>query len=115
MTYATDLTYCDGSSADVLANAKCSVPIATLRSAPFNLAWGDSVSAKLSATNVVGTSPESPTGNGAVILTYPDSPLNLANDDSVTNENQIGLTWQEGLANGGSPVIDYRISYAPYG
>jgi hypothetical protein len=45
-------------------------------------------------------------------LTNPDAPVSLANNAVVTKGNQIGLTWIEGLANGGSVVIDYRVSLA---
>lgn len=37
--------------------------------------------------------------------------MNLQNDAGVTSSTQIGLTWEEGAANGGSAVIDYRVSY----
>lgn len=30
----------------------------------------------------------------------------------ITTLSQIGLSWDEGAANGGSPVIDYRVWYA---
>jgi hypothetical protein len=50
-----------------------------VRAAPFNLVWGSSVFAKIIAGNVVGSSEASPIGNGAVILTVPDAPTNLAN------------------------------------
>jgi hypothetical protein len=29
----------------------------------------------------------------------------------VTTATQIGLTWAEGPYNGGSPIIDYQVSY----
>ena len=45
------------------------------------------------------------------MLTIPDKPLALANDASVTLADQIGLTWNEGSDNGGSPVIDYTVSF----
>ena len=41
----------------------------------------------------------------------PDSPVNLANNVAVTASGTIGLTWAPGIYNGGSPIIDYRISY----
>lgn len=41
----------------------------------------------------------------------PNAPLNLANSPTVTNAFQIGITWQEGLSNGGEPVAYYRLSY----
>jgi len=40
----------------------------------------------------------------------PDSPTDLANEPSITNESQIGLSWNEGAYDGGSPVIDYTLS-----
>ena len=51
-------------------------------------------------------------GNGATIFTNPDAPLNLANDAAVTTAAQIGLMWNPGAADGGTPVIDYKISFA---
>jgi len=44
-------------------------------------------------------------------LTRPDPPLALSEVPSITLANQIGLTWNEGSDNGGSPVIDYVVSY----
>ena len=41
----------------------------------------------------------------------PDAPINLVNVPSVTTAYQIGLDWDEGPYNGGSPVLDYRVSY----
>jgi hypothetical protein len=45
--------------------------------APFNMYWGDSVYAKVKAINIVGESEFSATGNGAVMITSPDAPVNL--------------------------------------
>lgn len=66
----------------------------------------------MAAINVVGTSTASLEGNGAIILTNPDAPHTLANVPSVTLGDRIGLSWLEGGANGGTPVIDYQISQA---
>ena len=41
----------------------------------------------------------------------PDAPLNLANDQSTTNNIVIRFTWTQGLNNGGTPVIDYTVYY----
>lgn len=73
--------------------------------------WGVSVHAKVIAINVVGSSTSSLDGNGAIIVTVPDAPINLENDVAVTTGEQIGLTWSAGVGAGGSPLIDYRISY----
>ena len=53
-TYAQELVSCDGSSSDPIANNYCDVPMASLRAAPFNLAQGDSVIAKIRAHNSIG-------------------------------------------------------------
>jgi hypothetical protein len=81
-----------------------------LRVNPYNLAWGSSVYVKITAVNVIGTSPESLEGNGAVILTVPDPPISFENDPTVTSATSIGLTWQEASENGGTPILDYRVS-----
>lgn len=41
----------------------------------------------------------------------PDAPLNLVNVPGHTTGFQIGLDWIEGAYNGGSPVLDYRITF----
>lgn len=87
------------------------MPISVLRASPYSHPWGASIYAKVVAINLVGESSESVEGNSAIILTQPDKPINVANDASVTNAQQIGLTWQEGAANGGATVEDYRITY----
>ena len=110
-TYLQELTSCDGTNSVVLSAASCTIPIATLMAAPFNLPWGSSIYAKLTATNIQGTTPESPVGNGAIILTFPDTPTSFTNVPSITNGYQIGLTWTKGVNEGGTPVIDYRVWY----
>jgi hypothetical protein len=109
LTFTETLPTCDGTQATIVDTRTCSVPIATLRTAPYNIAWGSSVYATVSATNVYGTSTDSPAGNGAVILTVPTEPINLANVPTLTNGVQIGLTWEESIMNGGTAVLDYRL------
>lgn len=46
------------------------------------------------------------------MITLPDRPINLADNAVVTHKTQIALTWEDGLEDGGSEVIDYRIWYA---
>jgi hypothetical protein len=82
-----------------------------LRAAPFNLAWGASVYAKVLAINAAGNSIQSLAGNGAMIITYPDAPLSLAIDAALTTAAAITLTWNSGSSNGGTAVIDYRVSW----
>jgi hypothetical protein len=61
------------------------------------------------ATNDIGSSPVSADGNGAIILTRPDAPYDLLNDESKTSGTQISLRWTAGANSGGSPVIDYTV------
>ena len=44
------------------------------------------------------------------MYTIPDAPINLAEDTELTGTSQIGLIWEEGLFNGGTPVTSYEIS-----
>jgi hypothetical protein len=74
---------------------------------PYNLEWGSSIYARLTATNIKGDSLESIEGNGAVIIRIPDAPINLANIPSITTGSQIGLSWDEGVNNGGTQVLDF--------
>jgi hypothetical protein len=61
--------------------------VSTLRGAPFNLDWGASVFAKVSARNINGYSIDSVSGNGAVIITTPDAPINLQEDYSLRTKS----------------------------
>ena len=79
------------------------------RGSTFNLPWGSEVYAKISAVNVYGESELSEEGNGAVIITSPDAPINLELDETKRGATQIGLKWTEALSNGGSPVLDYSL------
>ena len=55
-SFLLELNSCDGADPTIVANTLCSVPILTLRSAPFNLAWGSLIYAKVIAYNVYGNS-----------------------------------------------------------
>jgi hypothetical protein len=91
----------------------CTLPISALQAAPFNLGLGESIYAKVIAYNVIGNSPDSTSGNGAVIsiVVAPDAPISLARDSTTTTTSQIGLTWSDGASDGGADVEDYRVSY----
>lgn len=94
----------------MIASTQCTVPISTLRALPFAHAWGSSIYARVVATNYLGSSQASAQGNGAIILTYPDDPINLANNLDITWGETLGLVWDETDANaGGTPVIDYTV------
>jgi hypothetical protein len=90
----------------------CTVPVQNLRASPYLLAWGSSVYARVLAINLYGTSAPSASANGAVIITYPDAPTIPVEIYSDRSASTLGIMWTAGLANGGSPVIDYEISAA---
>ena len=77
---------------------------------PFNIFGGDSIYAKVSASNIIGDSAQSTEGNGATYTTIPDAPINIAEDTSLRTKTDIGFIWSEGASNGGLAVIDFRIS-----
>lgn len=109
-TFALETTSCDGSDATVMANTECTMAVGLLRAAPFMLAWGQTVSAKIVATNLYGDSSASPLGTSNIIMTKPDAPI-LIEDTTQRTPTDIAVQWQEGVSNGGSPVIDYQLSY----
>jgi len=44
-------------------------------------------------------------------LTVPDRPVGLATNIATNTKQVISLTWNDGLSTGGSPIIDYRLSW----
>ena len=79
------------------------------------MTFGSSIVVKVVATNVKGSSAESLTGNGATIITVPDAPISLVEDLSSRTISTLGLNWSDGLSDGGSAIIDYRVSMAVSG
>jgi hypothetical protein len=49
--------------------------------------------------------------NGGTIVVLPDTPINFVGDFSVISSTVIGLLWDNGSSEGGTPIIDYAISY----
>ena len=110
--FTTDFTYCDQSAS---TDNSCTIPVNALRAYPFSLSWGTSIYAKVVATNLYGSSLVSNEGNGAIITTTPDSPINLTEDTSLRTKSTLGLSWSQAAFNGGAAIIDYRISIAQVG
>jgi hypothetical protein len=79
-----------------VAASQCTVPLATLMSAPYSLTLGDSVSANVVATNEKGDSPVSSVGNGATLITTPDAPINFVENTALRTPTTLGLSWNEG-------------------
>lgn len=86
--------------------------MSALRAAPYSLDWGDSVFAKVIATNNYGNSVESLEGNGAVITTAPGVPTNLSEVYEQRTKSTLGLSWVAPLFTGGDVIEDYRVSMA---
>jgi hypothetical protein len=109
-TFATSAD-CDGTDSTIISNRSCKVPLASIILEPFSLRGGDSLFAKVIATNSYGNSIESLAGNGCIVVLVPDAPLFLENQPDVTSATQVGLTWVDGLNDGGKPVLDYTIEH----
>jgi len=77
LSFATELTGCNSSNSALVTSRQCVIAVANLVAAPFNLPYGSSIFAKIVATNIKGDSIESNAGNGAIIVTIPDPPINL--------------------------------------
>lgn len=88
----------------------CIVPAATLYAASYALLQLNEVWAKVSATNLYGTSEISVEGNTGVVVFVPDAPINLRDWVEVTSAYVMGLNWEDAPNNGGKDVIDYVIS-----
>ena len=71
----------------------------------------EGIYAKIIAYNVYGDSPFSEQGNDGLVKLVPDTPINLANDPTVTTDLRIRFTWTEGLSNGGDEVLDFSVYY----
>lgn len=107
--YRLNLNDCNGSLPSVVSTLQCIVPLSAFYSSPFNLILGDHIFAKIVAINSYGNSLASTPGDGAAVVLLPDAPINLANNPSLTNANQIGVTWQPGFSDGGMPILGYVV------
>jgi hypothetical protein len=67
------------------------------------------------AINIYGESQESDEGNGAVITTNPDAPVNLLEDETQRTKSTLAITWEDAPFTGGAVIIDYRVSIAEQG
>jgi hypothetical protein len=112
VNFSIDLSSCDGENDEsVIASASCIIPMSNLQAPPFNLAYGTGVLVKVVAFNSIGEGPASSLGGEAVSAIEPNAPVNLLRYELLTNINQISLTWEDGVFDGGSPVLDYQVSY----
>lgn len=104
-----DDAICPGTSTEILTNQRCVVPLSALIVDPYNIAYGTGIYVKVSAVNAFGESTPSVSGNGAIMVVVPDTPVNLAKDIQNSNKDQITITWEAAAFNGGKPVLDFRL------
>jgi hypothetical protein len=112
VNYVRDFTYCDASQTSIMIAASCSIPAGVFISSFYNLNWGSSIYVKVVAYNSYGNSPDSGVGNGAVLVTIPSAPVSLIENTALRATQTIALQWQNGATNGGTPIIDYTLSYS---
>ncbi len=113
--YKEEKTNCDGSNPIIRNANSCTIPVSILKAAPFSLPWGADITVKIIATNTKGDSDESNPGSGAIITTIPDKPINLIEDIEYRTSSTLGLSWEDGLDNGGDVIYDYRIYFKQVG
>jgi hypothetical protein len=119
-TWVQDTSYCDGADATVKADTQCSVPMSVLRDADglYRLERDESVSARISAINVLGTSDLSDLPSVmATLQTLPAAPTGLSRGD-YTTETLITLEWSElttseELGGIGVAITSYHVEWQP--
>jgi hypothetical protein len=109
-SYIEESFYCL-SNEYMVEHSECVVPLDVLTQAPYNLVLGDSIYAKVMPINFYGDGQISTGGNGATVVLVPSAPVQLTNDGSITNAQQVGFFWSDGLSTGGREVLDYRVWY----
>lgn len=72
--------------------------------------FGKSYFFKISAVNEIGEG-ELSDPFLVVAATVPDAPIQLTRDDYLSSREVIAFSWNEGTGNGGSSIIDYRVSF----
>jgi hypothetical protein len=114
-TYAEDTAYCGADKAAVVANLACTIPLSALRLAPFNLAQGALVRAKVRAHNVIGWgeySDPSLEASAAAVQVEPQA-MAAGQRGSATTPSQIEVTWTAptGEATGGAAIDSMHLEW----
>lgn len=104
--------YCDGSDTAIRDARSCTIPITALTDSMGVFAYEGqrSVVAKFAAYNEIGWSEDSPSGNGGFIAEVPGPPTSVMADSENTSHTQVTLMWAAPANNGGSAVIEYKVS-----
>lgn len=76
---------------------------------------GDTLFAKVKAENIYGETELSTESAGVIYLREPDSPISVIEDRTAKTDSIINLVWTDGSNNGGTAIIDYRVSQRQQG
>lgn len=114
-TFVLEATYCDGfTSAAVLADTFCLVPMSVLRGVDYGLGLGEIVRVVVRAHNLYGYGDlSSVNAAGVAIQTAPSQVLALVLGGSTT-ESQVELNWDAlttSAATGGATILSYNIQW----
>jgi hypothetical protein len=71
---------------------------------------GKSYYFKIVAVNTIGDS-EFSEPYLVVAATIPEAPTLLTRNQELTTKTVLSFTWSQGVSNGGSPIIDYKVTY----
>jgi hypothetical protein len=93
----------------------CTVAVAALRTAPFNLDWGESVKAKIVATNSYGDSLVSELGGDAILVTTPGAPISVTEVYADRSKSTLALSWSEPAFTGGESLSNFRVKIVEQG
>jgi hypothetical protein len=114
-TYLEHTSLCDGSSATVLANVYCVIPLASLYSAPVSLPLDAPILTKVKAYNARGWSLVSDSSTTSVLSqTVPSAVGTLTTDAAQTGEAQVFVQWpalSTSAETGGSAITSYNLQW----
>lgn len=112
----TTTSECDGvNDSTVIATQTCSMSLATLTGAPFNLVQGDQVLVKVRAFNSLYSSDYSnPSASATYIVAKPQKPSSppIRNHDLSTKTSiRIDVPTVSGTNTGGLQITSYKIEW----
>ena len=102
-------TLCNVATIICTTSCTCTVTIATLQAAPYSLSGASSVYAKVIATNAVGSSAESASSNGAVLLSISVPSIPAAPMTSTNLNTSVTITWVA-PSDGGTAITAYKVA-----
>lgn len=100
--------------ATIVSNAACEIEMALFWTAPFNLAQGADIVAKVQAQNAIGWGSESAqSGTNAKVETKPHAPPTSPSRGAATSQTQLVADWLAltGTNTGGAPILSYALRY----